>query len=229
MQEVLPPSVAAVENYVSELLGQDESGHDMGHIRRVLRLSLKFADAEQANRELVALIALLHDVDDYKLFGKEHAEQLTNAKRIMQACNIDEETQEQVEQAIHEIGYSKRLEGKVPVTTAGKIVSDADMCDGLGASGIIRTHSFGIEHGRPFFDRNILPLQHPDAAAYHDLSRGSSVCHFFEKVLKLKDLMLTDAGRKEAEKRHQLTVDFLRHLFEEEDAEDWLEYLRDYQ
>lgn len=56
----------------------------------------------------------------------ENAEKLTNAKIIMDDCN-----QEQVCDAINNIGYSKRLKGHSPTTLEGKIVSDVDMCDTL--------------------------------------------------------------------------------------------------
>ena len=56
----------------------------------------------------------------------------------------------------------------------------------------------------------------------------SGVCHIFEKVLKLKNLMLTKSGKEEAESRYQFTVDFLYHLFEEENVPQWIEYLDNY-
>lgn len=81
--------IEEVKKEVYELLNKDNSGHGMDHINRVLELSLKFAEKENANKDVVALIALLHDVDDYKLFGVETAENLTNAKRIMSNANVD--------------------------------------------------------------------------------------------------------------------------------------------
>ena len=75
--------IEKVKKQVYELLNKDNSGHGNDHIDRVLELSLKFAQKETANKDVVALIALLHDVDDYKLFGEENAENLTNAKSIM--------------------------------------------------------------------------------------------------------------------------------------------------
>ena len=54
---------------VQSLLSHDTSGHGMDHINRVLHLSKKFARQEGANEEMVFLIAMLHDVDDYKLVG----------------------------------------------------------------------------------------------------------------------------------------------------------------
>ena len=69
-------------NKVYNCLNNDKSGHGMDHIDRVVDLSLKFCEEENANKEIVTLIALLHDVDDYKLVGKEQANELTNAKNI---------------------------------------------------------------------------------------------------------------------------------------------------
>lgn len=226
MQETLPSVATIIGKQVAELLDQDNSGHDMSHIDRVLHLSLKFAEVENADRELVALVALLHDVDDYKLFGEENAENITNAKNIMNEAQIDTKLQSAVEQSLREIGYNKRLSGKVPTTLAGKIVSDADMCDGLGANGIIRVCAYGATYNRPFFDRKIFPELQNNAEKYHITAGSSSVCHIFEKVLKLKDLMLTDPGRKEATARHQFTIKFLEQFLAEENAEDWLEYLQ---
>lgn len=57
---------------VEELLNNDNSGHGMDHINRVLALALKFAEKESANETIVSLVALLHDVDDYGLFGSEN-------------------------------------------------------------------------------------------------------------------------------------------------------------
>lgn len=57
-----------VKEQVSNLLGNDNSGHGMDHIKRVLNLSLRFAEDENAAKKIVSLIALLHDVDDHKLF-----------------------------------------------------------------------------------------------------------------------------------------------------------------
>ena len=200
----------------------------MAHINRVLNLALKFAKIENANKDIVSLIALLHDVDDYKLFGMNNAENLTNAKKIMSNCSIDENIQEQICLALSNIGYSKRLKGCCPTTLEGKIVSDADMCDALGANGILRVYTYSIKNGKPFFDRNIFPIENISADKYTKRCADSSVCHMFEKILKLKDLMLTDVGKKEAKSRHQIIVDFLYHLFSEENAPDWIDYLDNY-
>lgn len=217
-----------VRKKVNLLLNNDNSGHDMNHIDRVLKLSLKFALKEGANIEVVSLIALLHDVDDYKLFGMDNSNKLTNAKKIMNDVKIDKNIQDKVLSEIKSIGYSKCLKGIRPKTLEGMIVSDADMCDALGANGIIRTYSYSIKNGKPFFNKKKFPLQDLNYDNYTKECSSSSVCHIFEKILKLKNLMLTSSGKKEAVERHKIVVDFLYHLFDEEDSLEWKEYLDNY-
>lgn len=220
--------IEKVKKQVSELLNKDNSGHGMDHINRVLELSLKFAEKENANKDIVSLIALLHDVDDYKLFGMNNAENLTNTKKIMEDCNVDKNTQEQVCLALSNIGYSKRLKGFCPTTLEGKIVSDADMCDALGANGILRVYTYSLKNGKPFFNKDIFPIEGISAEKYTRRCADSSVCHIFEKILKLKSLMLTESGKEEAKSRHQIIVDFLYHLFDEENVPEWTRYLNEY-
>lgn len=220
--------VEKVREKVEKILGKDNSGHGMDHIERVLHLSLKFAEKENADKNLTAPIALLHDVDDYKLFGKENAANLTNAKKIMNECEIDENMQNNVCSALRKIGFSKRLGGNEPESLEGKIVSDADMCDAIGANGLLRAHKYSTKHGAKFFDKNIFPIENITEEKYTNAVASTSVCHIFEKLLKLKNLMLTESGKSEAESRHNIIIEFLRHLFDEENAPEWQTYMDNY-
>ncbi len=218
----------SVYQQVYELLKDENSGHGIDHITRVLELSLKFAEKEKADKVLVSLIALLHDVDDYKIFGMEYEKNLINAKRIMQKAKIDIETQNKVCQSLWCIGYSKSLKGIRPTSIEGKIVSDVDMCDALGAIGILRIYQYNLKHQKVFFDRTILPTIQVNAKKYKETGSDNGVLHFFDKILKLKNMMLTASGKEEAAKRHNMTVQFLYHLFKEENAFEWIEYLNTY-
>ena len=66
------------------------------------------------------------------------------------------------------------------------------------------------------------------AEKYTRRCADSSVCHIFEKILKLKNLMLTESGKEEAKSRHQIIVDFLYHFFDEENSFEWKRYLDNY-
>lgn len=217
-----------VKALVFELLEKDVTGHGIDHIVRVYDLALDFAQKEGADEAIVGLAALLHDVDDYKLFGVEQADKLINARKIMNEADIFEEMQNKILDIIKNMGYRNSLKGIRPTSLEGKIVSDADMCDCLGANGILRVYDYAKANNRVFFDKNILPKENMNAEEYANNSSGSAVCHFFEKILKLKNLMLTDSGRIEAHKREKITIDFLKHIFIEENAKEWLDYLDNY-
>lgn len=220
--------IEEIRKQVCKLLDKDNSGHGMEHVNRVLNLSLKFAEIENANKDIVALIALLHDVDDYKLFGIESANNLTNAKNILKQCSIADNIKEQVLNDIKTIGYSKRLKGISPTTLEGMIVSDADMCDGIGATGILRSYQYNLAHDNLFFDKNIYPTLNMSATDYMAKKVGTVVTHMFEKLFRLKDLMLTNSGKKEAIERHNIMVEFLYHFLEEENVPEWIDYLDNY-
>lgn len=217
-----------IRKQVCKLLDKDNSGHGMEHVDRVLNLSLKFAELENANKEIVSLIALLHDVDDYKLFGVENADNLVNTKNILEHCSISNNIKVQVINAIKTIGYSKRLKGIKPTTIEAMIVSDADMCDGIGSTGILRSYQYNLAHNNLFFDKNIWPTLNMSANDYMAKKVGTVVTHMFEKLLKLKNLMLTNSGKKEAIKRHDVMIYFLYHFFEEENVPEWIDYLDNY-
>ena len=216
-----------VENEVYNLLCNDKTGHSISHIKRVLNLSLKFSNSEGGDNYIVSLISLLHDVDDYKLFGEDSSNNLYNAKSIMNKCNIDSNIQEVVLKAIREIGYSKRLDGIIPSFIESKIVSDSDMCDAIGANGILRVYDYSIYKGRLFFNKDEIIKDNIDSKEYKNIN-DSGVGHMFQKILKLRYLMLTDSGKKEAEKRSRIVIDFLYNLFDEEEEEKWKLYLDNY-
>ncbi|MDR1197263.1 MAG: HD domain-containing protein [Candidatus Nomurabacteria bacterium] len=232
MNEVLNTSTEAkinqVKAEVEKLLGDEATGHGVDHVLRVYDLAMGLAEAEGADPEIVALAALLHDVDDHKIFGRESAENLTNAQAIMAKADIDATERETISMIIKNMGYNKFLDGIRPTALEGKVVSDADMCDGMGAVGIIRVHEFGAASGRKFFDPEVLPIEDIDSEQYFKVGSSTTIGHYFEKLLRLKGLMLTDAGRKEAETRHQIMVDFLREFFREENQPAWSEYLERY-
>jgi uncharacterized protein len=222
-------TIAHIYSDVAYLLGEDTSGHGMAHVDRVRTLALDFATQEGADPKLVELAVLLHDVDDYKLFGKESAENLTNATEILDRHGISTAIAQHVLRIIPSMGYNNFLEKKRPTTLEGKVVSDADMCDAIGSQGLLRVFEYNTSKGRPFFDPSIAPVRTvTDADEYRASGNSHAVQHFFDKLLNIPDILMTDAGQHEGQKRAQTMEDFLSELFREEKAEDWQAYLRDY-
>lgn len=221
-----------IKQAVFDLLHNDSSGHDDKHVFRVYENAMKFCDEiPEADRDLVAAAALLHDCDDYKLFGEESARLLTNTHRILAESGFDVDFTDKCIKIVKTIGYSKRLSGIVPDCIEGKIVSDADMADATGLIGVIRCIEYRAHRsgGRePFFDPDCLPIE-MDAAKYKQIKYCPIVNHFFDKLFRLRDMALTEPGRRFIEKRHKVIVNFLETYFDEIDAPQvWKDLLTQY-
>ena len=222
-----------IKKSVSELLGNDLSGHDDQHVFRVYQTAMNFCnEIPEADRDLVAAAALLHDCDDYKLFGEESAKLLTNTRRILAGSGFDEAFAEKCINIVKTIGYSKRLSGITPTDIEGKIVSDADMADASGIIGVIRCMEYRAHRshgGEPFFDPAYLPIE-MDAEKYKQIKQCPVVNHFFDKLFHLRDLALTEPGRECLDKRHKTLVNFLKDYFDEVNApEIWKDLLAEYE
>ena len=171
--------------YVEQLFHNNAGGHDTEHMLRVCRNAMKIAEHEpDCDMDVVIFAALLHDVDDHKLFATENN---ANARAFMAARNIPEKQIERICRIIDSVSFSKNKDRR-PDTIEAMIVQDADRLDAMGAVGIARTFAYGGEHGRQMAD---------------------SLQHFHDKLLRLKDLMNTESGRRMAEERHAFLEAFL--------------------
>ena len=221
-----------IRQSVSTLLGNGFGGHDDKHVFRVCDMAMKFCDEiPNANRDLVAAGALLHDCDVYKLFGQESARELTNTRRILAGAGFDDDFNRQCINIVKTIGYSKRLSGITPDSIEGKIVSDADMADATGIIGVIRCIEYRAYRSggqEPFFDPDCLPTK-MDAEQYKRIKSWPVVNHFFDKLFHLRDMALTEPGRRCIAKRHETIFNLLANYFDEVNAPDvWHELLMQY-
>lgn len=177
--------------YIQQLFCQDAGGHDAEHTVRVWRTAMRIAEqTPSCNMQRTALAALLHDADDHKLFMTENN---ANARSFLEKHSVPEDEIERICRVINSVSFS-RNQGRRPDTIEGKIVQDADRLDAMGAIGIARTFAYGGLRARPL---------------------GESIQHFYDKLLLLRDLMNTEAGRELAEKRHAFLQMFLREYLEE--------------
>ena len=127
------------------------------------------------------------------------------------------------------LGYSKYLSGMQKLDKNGHIVQDADMLDAMGAVGIVRTIVFNAVAGSGrFFDPEMFPRENLSREAYQSKSKNeeTAVNHMFEKLLRLRGLMYTESGKREAEIRHRTMTAFLEAFFRERELDGWLDYLR---
>lgn len=224
---------AVMRRGVTAVLEDDNSGHDMGHIDRVIALAERFCDEldQDVDAEVVRYAALLHEVDDYKIVGKEKSGEYANMSKIMSDAGLNLEVQDRVREIVSTMGYSKSLRGIRPKSIEGWVVSDADMCEAIGASGTLRAFQYAISDkgSGVIFDKNIWPEVDISAETYNSSgtthSTDSFVNHHFEKLLKLKGMMLTEPGKREAGRRHVTMREFLQAFFVEQNAPEWEKFL----
>lgn len=201
--------------FIKEIFQNDFSGHDFFHSMRVYRTAMKIAEAEHADMQVVALAALLHDVDDRKL-SPMTAEKKENAARFMRSQNVSESEIRQVCQIIDEVSF-KGTDSVRPSTPEGKCVQDADRLDALGAIGIARTFAYGGSHNCAIYDPELPPRTAMNQAQYYS-SKSTSLNHFYEKLFLLEGMMNTETGKAIARKRTQYMQQFVDEFLHEWDG-----------
>ncbi|MPS65249.1 MAG: phosphohydrolase [Chryseobacterium sp.] len=200
--------------FVKEKLEGAEAGHDWFHIERVWKLSRKIAEKENCNIEVVELSALLHDIADPKFHNGDETLALKISREFLESQNTSENIIEQVLFVIKNISFKNRGEAPKNLPIELKIVQDADRIDAIGAIGIGRTFNFGGFKNNPMYDPNSKPNLNMTKEEYKK-SNGTTINHFYEKLLLLKDLMNTSEGKKIAEERHDFMLKFLDQFYKE--------------
>jgi len=207
------PLVQAAAGFAKDTLEHAEGGHDWQHIQRVVVNSALIAGSEPCNKEIVLLGALLHDIADSKFHGGNENIGPETAGNFLISQQAPEATIDHVVQIVRHISY-KGGQTSSFYSPELAIVRDADRLDAIGAIGIARAFNYGGFKNRKIFDPTIPPTDYATKEAYKT-STAPTINHFFEKLLKLKDLMHTTTGKALAHKRHQYMLDFLNQFFEE--------------
>ena len=208
MQKVIVNST----EYVKQLFQREFSGHDFYHTMRVYNLATRIAKCENANIEIVQLVALLHDVDDFKLSPQTHATK-ANARNFLLQNNVDQAVVEQICQMIEEISFVG-TDTVVPQTLEGKCVQDADRLDAIGAIGVARAFAFGGNHNRLMYDPNDAPKLNMTKEQYRS-SKSNTINHFYEKLFHLAELMNTPTAKAIAHERHCYMQQFVEQFLAE--------------
>lgn len=219
--------------FVKEKLFGEGTGHDWWHIERVYRNSLLLLEkdsVDHVNKEVIELAALLHDIADWKFYSGDEAIGPKAAREWLESQDIDDYIIEHVCEIIQDLSFKGANTKSSMKTLEGKIVQDADRLDAIGAIGIARAFAYGGYKGQELYNPMIHPKEHKTFAEYKS-QNTTTINHFFEKLLLLKERMNTEAAKEIAQERHYYMVDFLETFFKENQYENSQHYseLQNYQ
>src|SRR5262249_42376047 len=135
------------------------------------------------------------------------------AIELMRQAKVPPEYYESILDSVHHtdtFSFSDR-----PLKNASleaQCLRDADNLDAIGAIGVARTFSYGGSHGIPLWKPDI-PIE---TGLYNDHRRETStIHHFYEKLLLLKNDFETETGRSLARNRADYLENFLATFLSE--------------
>lgn len=206
--------ITGITKEVKRRMAGEGTGHDWYHVERVVKTSRHIARKEGADAFIVELAALLHEVGDWKLHGGDDSAAGRIVREMLDEYRLPAETISAVIEIIETMSWRG---GKNPPlrTLEGQIVQDADRLESLGALGIARCFAYGGKKGRPIYDPGIqLKKKFKTKEEYFNYP-GTSINHFYEKLLLLKDRINTKTGKRLALPRHRYLEQFLKRFHEE--------------
>jgi len=178
----------------------------------VAKLCRRIGKEEAADMELLISAAYLHDLVSR---GKSGAvsHQLASAKkaeRFLRSKGMPVNRAKAVRAIIEESSYESSLKRIRPSSIEAMVLRDADFLEAMGARGIARAFAFiGWNKGKSLGELAWDPRRPPRLKMKKSGPDPSAIWHFSSKLLRLKDLMCTSAGKRMARSRHSYMVKFL--------------------
>ncbi|KAI0956105.1 hypothetical protein AcV7_006599 [Taiwanofungus camphoratus] len=224
--------IQAAEKLMVTTMARYDPSHDAFHVQRVrktaLYLARTFSECEIHQRKpdllTVELASLLHDVLDKKYVSQAEAADpyeffrpffesvalandidLIKDGRARLIAKIVDNVSWSTEKKLRETGL---LEDWHRDCLELHCVQDADRLDAIGAFGILRCAAYSSATNRPLHTQPEDPA-HP----------SSAIQHFHDKLLHIRAILKTEEGKRLADRRHKLMLDFLRAVDEEFNVE----------
>ena len=206
--------ISVVKEYVKNKCNNDSTGHDWWHIQRVYNNAMLINKKENADEFIITLIVLMHDLYDHKFYNGKIEEGLEETLKELQVYNyIPKNDIENIIYSCANLGFSANISEQKERSREGKIAQDADRLDAIGAIGIARTFAYGGKKGKLIYDSN--ENEYVNEEEYKQNGSRTSISHFYDKLLKIKDLMNTATAKAIAQERHRYLEGYLQEFLDE--------------
>ena len=212
METVFNPSHVLTHVYADvqqRFSASTDLAHSWDHVSRVYKLALHIAEREGADRFIVGMAALLHDLGQtvHEKNNEHHVDlSVRLASELLQSYQVASEQQQAILHAIIAHSFSRGVE---PLTLEARVMRDADRLDALGAIGIMRWAITGTQRSTP--QTKSYDQDDPFAEQHIPDDREYMLDHFSRKLLKLAATMTTETGRMLAQR---LTAFMRTYLYE---------------
>ena len=193
-----------LSEWVKQKTKDYDASHDVIHAANVVRLSKEIIThnipkTKKYIKDAIVALSWTHDVCDKKY----NANKSEAVEAVVKMCNdleIDPRAVEIVKHVIGHISFSKRLSQGEPSELDPEemivyyAVSDADMLEAMGISGIVRTFMYQAVIRQP---------------------STSALAHVEEKLFKCKENLFYEWAKNEGSVRHDVMVAACKELSRE--------------
>ena len=212
--------IKKLEEKVKEELYGEPTGHDYYHSLRVMKLAEMLIKHEmkkgrKIDVDVVKIATLIHDLKEEKFHKGSQSEYIS---QLLKEYGVEEEMINKVVKIIKEIPYRGK-DTKKTTSIEAAIIRDADWLDALGVIGIARTHATAAKLNQMIYDPERPPKPEMNEKEYRK-RETTAINHYYEKLLKLPEMMETEGGKKIAEERVEKMKKYLEWFFEEWNLED---------
>jgi uncharacterized protein len=197
--------INGIEDFAKKSTQGFDSGHDWWHLNRVRNLALYLQQAEKTgDRFIIEISALLHDIDDkkFRTAGGPGTDEIIS--ELLLHLEVGENIIHEVIRINKYISFSSGAKNEIS-SPEFLIVQDADRLDAIGAIGIARAFNYGG------FKNNAIYIPETDGL----VDNPSTIRHFYDKLLLLRDMMNTSIARELASERHEVLEKFLEQFYKE--------------
>jgi len=203
--------IKKASRFVRKSLENAEGGHDWLHVKRVLRNARMIMKKKKADKTIVYLGLIFHDLADPKFNHGDKEKGIKLTRAFFEETGVKEKTARKVINIVQNISYNGGFQVAKKLSGELKIARDADRLDAMGAIGIARAFHFGGYSGRKIYDPGIKPVKYHSEQEYRE-NNNPTINHFHEKLLRLRKQMNSRVAKKIARKRHKFLEDFLQQF-----------------
>ncbi len=154
-EEHIKNATMAFRAWVSNEMSGYDASHDIVHIDNVVEHSQNILNSLSTSRDVYVstiLAALAHDICDKK-YVRNPKSKLAKVSNALLRMGFSSTIITTVTNVIPRISFSRRMKEGDPLDLTHdellvyRIVSDADMLEAMGATGVVRTYMFQAVHG----------------------------------------------------------------------------------